>query len=57
MKDRLGAELQHLATLDEHSRKVLVGRKHIIEEILSPCRALVAGSSLQVLMPTGALLA
>ena len=43
MKDRLGAELQRLATLDEHSRKVLVGRKHIIEEILSPCRALVAG--------------
>ena len=35
MKDRLEAELQRLAALDEHARKVLVARKHIIDKILT----------------------
>ena len=35
MKDRLEAELQRLAALDEQARKVHVARKHIIEEILT----------------------
>jgi hypothetical protein len=35
MQDRLGAELQRLAALDEHARKVLVARKHIIDKILT----------------------
>jgi serine/threonine protein kinase len=34
MKDRLGAELQRLAALDEQARKVQVARKHIIDKIL-----------------------
>ena len=35
MKDRLGAELQCLDALDEHTRKVLVARVHIIKEIMT----------------------
>ena len=35
MQDRLGTELQRLAALDEHARKVLVARKHIIDKILT----------------------
>ena len=35
MQDRLGAELQRLDALDEHSRKVLVARVHLIKEILT----------------------
>ena len=35
MQDRLGAELQRLAALDEHARKVLMARKHIIDKILT----------------------
>ncbi len=34
MKDRLEAELQRLAALDEQARKVQVARKHIIDKIL-----------------------
>ena len=35
MQDRLGAELQRLAALDEHARKVQVAGKHIIDKILT----------------------
>ena len=35
MKDRLEAELQRLAALDERARKVLVARAHIVNEILT----------------------
>jgi serine/threonine protein kinase len=35
MQDRLGEELHRLAVLDEHARKVLVARKHIINKILT----------------------
>ena len=35
MQERLGEELQRLAALDEHARKVLVARKHIINKILT----------------------
>jgi hypothetical protein len=35
MQDRLGADLQRLAALDKHARKVLVARKHIIDKILT----------------------
>ena len=35
MQDRLGSELQRLAALDEHARKVQVAGKHIINKILT----------------------